>query len=147
MFFFNSLYYQNLPFANFFENRFSWRFRNIRRKTPVLDSLFKKVAGVKNSSTSAFLRYYDWFKNSFFQRIPPVATSALQLFFKSFQGYFSLEPPFIGHTLSLGIFISLTDFSAMRKALWKTKTYFFLRFFSSVHFNVQKLLFFSVWHE
>ena len=38
---------QKQPFANFLQNWCSQKFRNIHRKTPVLESLFNKVAGLQ----------------------------------------------------------------------------------------------------
>ena len=52
-------------------NRCSWKFRKFHRKTPVLDFLFNKVAGLKVFSCEI----YEIFKNNFFQRTPTVAAS------------------------------------------------------------------------
>ena len=57
-------------------------FRNVNRKTPVLESLINKVQAVKSlallirdTNTGVFLYYCEIFKNSFFYKIPPVAAS------------------------------------------------------------------------
>ena len=38
---------QKQPFANVLKNRYSEKFHNIHKKTPVLDSLFNKAAVLK----------------------------------------------------------------------------------------------------
>ena len=35
-------------FANVFQHRFSWKFLNVQRKTPLLESLVNKVAGLQH---------------------------------------------------------------------------------------------------
>ena len=54
----------------FFETDVLKKFRNIQRKTPVLESVFNKVAGLQLSC-----EYCEIFKNSFFHKTPPVAAS------------------------------------------------------------------------
>ena len=71
------------PFSDVLEKRFSEKFRKIHEKTPVLESLFNKVSGLKackfiKKETMAqmfFCEIYEIFKNTFFHRIPSVATS------------------------------------------------------------------------
>ena len=68
------------PFADVFRNRCSSKFCNIHRKTtPVLESLFNKVAGLKASNfiKKRYLHvfsceYCKILKNTFFNRTPPV---------------------------------------------------------------------------
>ena len=51
----------------------SWylvKFRNIQRKTPVLESVFNKVAGMQLSC-----EYLEIFRNSFFHKTPAVVAS------------------------------------------------------------------------
>ena len=40
-------FYKNQPFAEVLQNRCSWKFRNILRKTAVLESIFNKVVGLR----------------------------------------------------------------------------------------------------
>ena len=40
-------HFKKQPFADVLQNRYSQKFRNIHRKTPVLESLFNKVARLK----------------------------------------------------------------------------------------------------
>ena len=68
------------PFADVFRNRCSSKFCNIHSKTtPVLESLFKKVAGLKASNfiKKRYLHVFSCecckiFKNTFINRTPPV---------------------------------------------------------------------------
>ena len=53
-----------------FLNRHSQKSSNIQRKTPVLESVSNKVAGLQFSC-----EYCEIFKNSFFHKTPPVAAS------------------------------------------------------------------------
>ena len=51
---------QKQPYVDVFQNKCSKRFRNIHRKTPVLESLFNKVADLvfllkRDSETAVFL--------------------------------------------------------------------------------------------
>ena len=48
------------------------RFRNMHRKTPMLDSVFNKVAGLELSC-----QFWKIFKNSFFHKKPPVVASQI----------------------------------------------------------------------
>ena len=65
------------PFADVLQNRYSYKFRNIHRKTP--ESLYNKVGlqvYLKETTTQVFsCEYFEIFKNSFFYRTPPVAAS------------------------------------------------------------------------
>ena len=54
----------------FFKIRCSQKFCNIHRKTPVLEFLFNKIAGLQLSC-----EYCNVFNNSFFHKTPSVATS------------------------------------------------------------------------
>ena len=57
------------PFADVLQNRCSWKFHNIHRKTLVFESLFNKVAGLllkRDFNTGVFLWILLNFKNSFF---------------------------------------------------------------------------------
>ena len=54
----------------FFKIRCSQKFCNIHRKTPVLEFLFNKIAGLQLSC-----EYCKVFKNSFFHKTPSVAAS------------------------------------------------------------------------
>ena len=54
----------------FFKIRCSQKFCNIHRKTPVLEFLFNKIAGLQLSC-----EYCKVFKNSFFHKMPSVAAS------------------------------------------------------------------------
>ena len=59
------------------------KFSNIHRKTPVLESLFNKIADLKGCNfikerlyyECFSVEYYEIFKNSFFYRTPLVASS------------------------------------------------------------------------
>ena len=51
-------------------------FCNIHSKTPVLESLFNKVAGLKVCNFIKKSEYCEIFKNNFFYRTPSVAASA-----------------------------------------------------------------------
>ena len=53
-------WFQKQSFVDIFQNRRSWKFRNIHRKIQVLESLFNKVAGHKT------WEYCEIFKKSFF---------------------------------------------------------------------------------
>ena len=65
---------QKEPFA-VFQNRCSWKFPNMQRKTPALESCMPATL-LKRTSTQLFCcKYYKIFKNSFFYRTPPVAVS------------------------------------------------------------------------
>ena len=65
---------QKQPFPDVFQNRCLQKFPSIHRKTPALESLFNKLAGLKvfnfikkRLQTQVFsCKYYDIFKNSFF---------------------------------------------------------------------------------
>ena len=71
-------------FADFHQNKCSQKFGNIYKKTPVLESLFKKVAGLeagKYIATQVFSYVYcKIFKNSFFYRTNLVAASGIETF-------------------------------------------------------------------
>ena len=54
----------------FFKIRCSQKFCNIHRKTPVLEFLFNKIAGLQLSC-----EYCNVFNNSFFHKTPSVAAS------------------------------------------------------------------------
>ena len=80
---------QKQPFADVFQNRCLWEFRNIHRKTPVLESLLNKVAGsqtlLKGTPTLVFsCEYCEIAKNSFFSQntsggcFPPAGTFAVK---------------------------------------------------------------------
>ena len=89
----------------------------------MLEFLFNKVVDLKVCNFVKKGLQHSCFP---FHRIPPVAASVLQMFLKDFQGYFSLELPFIAKKLSLGMFLSLADFCAIpiQKALLKIKSIF-----------------------
>ena len=61
---------QKQPFAYVLQNRFSKKFRNIHRKTPVLESLFKKVVDLKSNAETPTqvlpFKYCEIFKNTLF---------------------------------------------------------------------------------
>ena len=57
---------QKQPFANVLQNRRSYKFRNIHKKTLVLEPLFDKVAGLQVFSCE----YSEIFKSSFFIEHP-----------------------------------------------------------------------------
>ena len=65
---------QKQSFADIVPNRYSQKFRNIHRKTPVLESLFSKVAGLEVSHLikkrlqqhSFSCKYCKIFRNNFF---------------------------------------------------------------------------------
>ena len=53
------------------------KFRNIHRKTHVLESIFNKETLLEKDSQVFSCEYYEVFKNTFFYRTPPVAASTL----------------------------------------------------------------------
>ena len=64
---------QKKSFADVLQNRCSWKFRNVHRKAPVLESLFNKHAGLKTCNffkkrlKHVFsCKICDIFKNTFF---------------------------------------------------------------------------------
>ena len=52
--FFHCIISHKHPFADVLENRCSYKFRKIHRKTLVLESLFDKVAGLQTSNLQTF---------------------------------------------------------------------------------------------
>ena len=74
---------QKQPFADVLQNKCSWKFRKFHRKTPVLKSLFNKVAALKACNFikkrlqhKCFpVNIAKFFKNSLFYRKPLVAAS------------------------------------------------------------------------
>ena len=64
-----------------FQNRSSYEFRNIYRKTPVLESFINKAAGLKDCNfikkRLQHCEYWEISKNSFFCRIHRVTASVL----------------------------------------------------------------------
>ena len=118
------LLYQKQPFAYiFFKVRFLKDFAIFTGKQLLLEFLFNKVVDLKVCN---FVKKGLQHRCFPFHRIPPVAASVWQMFLIDLQGYFSLELPFIAKKLSLGMFLSLADFSAIpiQKALLKIKTIF-----------------------
>ena len=70
-------------FANFFQNRCSYKFPEIHKKKSVLESLFNKATGLmafnfikKEAPSQVFsCEYHKMFENSFFYGTPPMAAS------------------------------------------------------------------------
>ena len=76
-------YKQKQFFVDAFQSKCSYEFRNIHRKTPVLESLFSKVKDwrpatlLQRDSTQLFsCEYCEFFQNIFLYRTPPLAPSA-----------------------------------------------------------------------
>ena len=55
--------------AHVLQNSYSWKFHNILRKTPVLESLFNRVAV---NVAKYYCEYCEFFEKNFFYRTPPV---------------------------------------------------------------------------
>ena len=65
---------QKQPFVVVLQNRCSEQFRDIRRKTPVLESPFNAASGLQETPTQVLsCEYCEIFKNSFVYRAPLVA--------------------------------------------------------------------------
>ena len=75
----------------FFKKGCSKKFCNIHRKTPMLESLFNKVAGLQGCSfikkrlqhRCFFCEYYKLFKNSYFEEHLKTAASVLNGYFRT----------------------------------------------------------------
>ena len=71
-------HFRKQSFADVLQNSCFWKFRKFRRKKPVLESLFNKAAGLKETPTQVFsCEICEIFKNTFFYGTTPVAASAL----------------------------------------------------------------------
>ena len=53
------------------------KFRNVHRKTPKLESLFNKVAGLRLQHRCFPLNIVQFLRAAFFYRTPPVAASVM----------------------------------------------------------------------
>ena len=62
-------------FAAVLQKRSSWKIYKIHRETPVLDSLFNKVAGKTDSNTSAIPWILQDFQEQIFYSTPPATPS------------------------------------------------------------------------
>ena len=79
---------QKQSFAIVLQIRCSWKFRKFHRKTPVLESLFNKVAGLQALLKRVSNTDSELFKNKFFYRTPPVAASNITTYLKYTFPYF-----------------------------------------------------------
>ena len=74
-----SLELQKQPFVDVLRNRCSAKLRNFLRKTPVLGSLFNKLAGPKAWKSAIFVWILRNSEEQLFYRTPPVVASGMSV--------------------------------------------------------------------